>query len=34
VIRSSFAVEEYQPRGTAAWDEGYAKFLKVVGSRQ
>jgi rhamnulokinase len=31
VIRRSFAVEEYRPRNTAAWDEAYARFLKLVG---
>ncbi len=34
VIRNSFSVEEYQPRDTAAWDEAYEKFVKIVGSRQ
>ncbi len=32
VIRNSFAVDEYLPRDTAAWDEGYGKFAKVVGA--
>jgi rhamnulokinase len=32
VIRRSFPVDEYEPRNTAAWDEGYERFLKVVGS--
>jgi rhamnulokinase len=30
VIRRSFPVDEYEPRNTAAWDEAYAKFLKIV----
>jgi rhamnulokinase len=30
VIRRSFPVDEYEPRNTAAWDEAYAKFLKVL----
>jgi rhamnulokinase len=30
VIRRSFPVEEYEPRNTAAWDEAYEKFLKIV----
>ena len=29
VIRNSFEVQEYEPRNTAAWDEGYGKFLKI-----
>lgn len=31
VIRRSFPVEEYQPQNTAAWDEVYAKFVKIAG---
>jgi len=34
VIRHSFAVEEYEPRNTAAWDEAYERFERIVGSRQ
>lgn len=30
VIRNSFEVEEYLPRDTAAWDEAYGRFLKVI----
>jgi len=30
VIRRSFPVEEFEPRNTAAWDEAYQRFLKVV----
>ncbi len=30
VIRRSFPVEEFDPQNTAAWDEAYQKFLKVV----
>jgi rhamnulokinase len=32
VIRNSFAVQEYQPRNTAAWEEGYGTFLGIVGN--
>lgn len=32
VIRNSFAVEQYEPRDTAAWDEAYEKFVKIVRS--
>jgi rhamnulokinase len=31
VIRRSFAVDEYEPKNTAAWDEAYGRFLKVIG---
>ena len=31
VIRRSFPVEEFEPQNTAAWDEAYQRFLKVVG---
>jgi rhamnulokinase len=34
VIGNSFAVEEYLPRDTAAWEEAYGRFLDIVGSRQ
>ena len=30
VIRRSFPVEEFEPQNTAAWDEGYQRFVKVV----
>jgi rhamnulokinase len=30
VIRRSFALEEYLPKNTAAWDEAYARFLRLV----
>ncbi len=30
VIRRSFPVEEYEPKNTAAWEEAYGRFLKVV----
>jgi rhamnulokinase len=30
VIRRSFPVEEFEPHNTAAWDDAYAKFLKVL----
>ncbi len=30
VIRRSFPVEEFTPQNTAAWDESYQRFLKVV----
>jgi rhamnulokinase len=31
VIRRSFAVEEFLPQNTAAWDRAYERFVKVVG---
>jgi len=31
VIRNSFPVDEYQPRDTAAWDDAYGRFLKLLG---
>jgi rhamnulokinase len=31
VIRNSFPVEEYEPQETAAWEEAYGKFCKVIG---
>jgi len=31
IVRRSFEVEEYAPRDTAAWDEAYERFLKLVG---
>jgi rhamnulokinase len=34
VIRNSFAVQEYLPRETAAWDEAYERFLGAVGRGQ
>jgi rhamnulokinase len=30
VIRRSFPVDEYMPQNTAAWDDAYGQFLKVV----
>ena len=30
VIRNSFSVEQYLPRDTAAWDEAYGRFLRVL----
>jgi len=30
VVRRSFDVEQYEPRNTAAWDDAYPRFLKVV----
>jgi rhamnulokinase len=30
IIRRSFSVEVYEPRNTAAWDEAFERFLKVV----
>jgi rhamnulokinase len=30
VIRNSFPVDEYQPRDTAAWDDAYGRFLKLL----
>jgi rhamnulokinase len=30
VIRRSFEVEEYEPKNTAAWDEAFERFLKVL----
>jgi rhamnulokinase len=30
VIRRSFAVEQYEPKNTAAWDEAYQRFLKIL----
>jgi rhamnulokinase len=30
VIRRSFPMEEFEPRNTAAWDEAYAAFLKLL----
>ena len=30
VIRNSFAMEEYLPQDTAAWDDAYARFLRVL----
>jgi rhamnulokinase len=29
IVRTSFSVDEYQPRDTAAWDEAYARFEKL-----
>jgi rhamnulokinase len=30
VVRRSFPVDEYEPHNTAAWDDAYAKFLKLL----
>jgi rhamnulokinase len=30
VVRQSFDVEEYEPQNTAAWDDAYPRFLKVI----
>lgn len=30
VIRRSFPVEEYEPQNTAAWDEGYDRFQRIM----
>ncbi len=30
VVRRSFDVEQYEPRNTAAWDDAYPRFLKVI----
>jgi rhamnulokinase len=30
VIRRSFAVDEYEPKNTAAWDGAYERFLKIL----
>ncbi len=32
VIRRSFTVDEYEPQNTAAWDDAYAKFLKILNN--
>jgi rhamnulokinase len=32
VIRNSFAVQEYLPQNTAAWEEGYGRFARIVGA--
>ena len=29
IVRQSFAVETYEPRDTAGWDEAYGRFLKL-----
>ena len=31
IIRRSFPVDEYKPKNTAAWDEAYQRFLRVIG---
>jgi rhamnulokinase len=31
VVRRSFPVDEYEPRNTAAWDEAYERFAKILG---
>ena len=30
VIRRSFAVEQYEPKNTSAWDQAYERFLKIM----
>ncbi len=30
VVRTSFDVEEYEPRNAAAWEDAYPRFLKVL----
>ena len=30
VVRMSFDVEQYEPQNTAAWDDAYGRFLKVI----
>ena len=30
VVRSSFEVDEYEPRNTAAWEEAFDRFLNFV----
>lgn len=34
VIRNSFAVDEYLPHETAAWDEAFGRFGRIVGGTQ
>ncbi|MBR5527960.1 MAG: rhamnulokinase [Clostridia bacterium] len=31
VIANSFEIKCFEPKDTAMWDEGYAKFLKLIG---
>lgn len=31
IIRGSFQVEEYSPRNAAAWDDAFAKFVRLCG---
>ena len=30
VIRTSFEVDEYEPKNTAAWDDSYERFLGLL----
>ena len=30
VIRNSFELEAFEPREVGAWDDAYARYLKVV----
>jgi rhamnulokinase len=30
VIARSFALETYEPRNAAAWEEGYERFMNVL----
>ena len=32
-IRNSFAVDEYEPQNTAAWDEAYGRFLGLCSTK-
>jgi rhamnulokinase len=32
IVRQSFPVEEYQPCDSAAWDEAYTRFVKIVAA--
>jgi sugar (pentulose or hexulose) kinase len=34
VIRHSFAVEEYQPRETARWEQAFGRFLEILQKGQ
>jgi rhamnulokinase len=31
IIGRSFPLEQYEPQNTAAWDEAYGRFLKIIG---
>jgi rhamnulokinase len=31
VVRRSFPVEEYEPKDSAAWDDAYERFLRLIG---
>jgi rhamnulokinase len=32
IVRQSFPVEEYQPHDSAAWDEAYTRFVRIVAA--